>query len=68
MKKNGVPWQEVPDSNCERRISPLKCAAAAVRITEQAQSRLEQDRTATADSGTRQRVRSTARLAFSVVS
>jgi hypothetical protein len=49
-------------------ISPLKCAAATVRITEQARSRLEQDRTATADSGTRQRFGPTAWLAFSVIS
>lgn len=26
MKKNGVPWQEVPDSNCERRSITLSNA------------------------------------------
>ena len=65
MKKNGVPWQEVPDSNCERRSITLSNAPVN---HEQARSRLEQDRTATADSGMRQRVRSIARLAFSVIS
>ena len=69
MKKNGVA--EARGSRLKLRAAkyhPLKCAAATVRITEQARSRLEQDRTATADSGMRQRVRSTARLAFSVIS
>src|SRR5262245_58958037 len=34
MKKNGVPWQEVPDSNCEQQnITPLRCAAPTITIT-----------------------------------
>jgi hypothetical protein len=61
MKKNGVAVAR--GSRLKLRAAkyyPLKCAAATVRITEQARSRLEQDRTATADSGMRRRVRSTA--------
>ena len=68
MKKNGVPWQEVPDSNCEPAKYHLANAPRPQSESPSKPGVVWSKLGATSDGGTRQRVGPTAWLAFSVIS